>query len=101
MTASATEPTPLPTAPPAPRSASRGLSPARPTPRPVPAQEFQLVETSDGWRLTMTLTDRLREALARGGDPADLTFTVRIAPNLVPGEPFEAQLVIAEPGQRA
>jgi len=45
----------------------------------------------------MTLTDRLREALARGGAVADLRFTVRVAPNLVPGEPFEAELVIADP----
>ena len=97
MTAPATAPRPpLPTR----RPMRADGSPARPAPGPAATQEFQLVETSDGWRLTMTLTDRLREALARGGDPADLSFTVRVAPNLVPGEPFEAQLVIAEPAPR-
>ena len=84
MTASATAPAPRP---------------ARPAPRPAP--EFHLVESPEGWRLTMTLTDRLREALARGGDVEDVRFTVRVAPNLVPGEPFDAELVIQEPGQRS
>jgi hypothetical protein len=72
--------------------------PGRPAPRPAAQQEFDLVESSAGWRLTVTLTDRLREALARGGEVADARFTVRIAPNLVPGEPFEAELVSEEPG---
>jgi hypothetical protein len=73
--------------------------PARPAPRP--GQEFHLVESRDGWRLKMTLTDRLRQAIARGEDLDDVRFTVRVTPNLVPGEPFEAQLVIEEPGQHS
>lgn len=93
MTASATVPTPSPS--PTPSGAA-----ARPAPRPA-TPEFQLVESADGWRLTMTLTDQLREALAGGGDVAERQFTVRVAPNLVPGEPFEARLVIEEPDQRA
>jgi hypothetical protein len=61
-------------------------------------QEFDLVESSSGWQLTITLTDRLREALAHGGDGQQLQFGVRIAPNLVPGVPFEARLAVREPG---
>lgn len=60
-------------------------------------QEFHLVESTSGWELTITLTDRLRDALAHGGDGGDLRFGVRIAPNLVPGEPFETRLAIKEP----
>jgi hypothetical protein len=60
--------------------------------------EFDLVESTSGWRLTITLTERLRQALAGGDDDgADVRFAVRIAPNLVPGEPFEASLSIHDP----
>ena len=73
--------------------------PARRAPKPAPpVNEFDLVESSAGWHLTVTLTDRLREAIAAGrpvGD--DVRFAIRIAPNLVPGEPFEARLLIKEP----
>lgn len=62
--------------------------------------EFDLVESSAGWQLTITLTDRLREALAEGGSNEDLRFAVRVAPNLVPGEPFETTLVIQDPPPR-
>lgn len=63
---------------------------------PISEADVALVETSAGWQLTLTLTDRLREALARGieGRPDHATFTVRIAPNLVPGEAFPADLVL-------
>jgi hypothetical protein len=67
------------------------------TDAPSTGNEFDLVESSVGWQLTITLTDRLREALAAGPDQRPLRFAVRIAPNLVPGEPFEAQLRIREP----
>ncbi|HVU93196.1 MAG TPA: hypothetical protein VHC23_13225 [Jatrophihabitans sp.] len=62
-----------------------------------PVQEFDLVESTAGWQLTITLTERLREALASGGDDQQLRFGVRVAPNLVPGVPFEARLAIREP----
>jgi hypothetical protein len=74
-------------------------SPRRPAPAPAHSDgDFQLVESSAGWQLTVTLTDRLREALARGGPDDSARFTVRVAPNLVPGEPFEARLVIQDAG---
>jgi hypothetical protein len=65
----------------------------KPPAAPVSQPEFQLVESSAGWQLTVTLTDRLREALANEG-PSDeeISFAVRIKPNLVPGEPFTARL---------
>jgi len=71
----------------------------RPAPSGAPRfdGEFQLVESSAGWQLTLTLTDRLREALARGGADESIRLAVRIAPNLVPGEPFEAALRIEDP----
>ena len=66
----------------------------------VEPSEFDLVESTAGWRLTITLTDRLREALARGESSEHLRFAVRVAPNLVPGEPFEAELLIKDPAPR-
>jgi hypothetical protein len=59
--------------------------------------EFDLVESPAGWQLTITLTERLREALAGSGNDDAMRFAVHIAPNLVPGEPFEAQLCIKDP----
>jgi hypothetical protein len=67
---------------------------------PGAGNEFDLVESSGGWQLTITLTERLREALAGGPDQQSLRFAVRVAPNLVPGEPFEAELRIREPQPR-
>jgi hypothetical protein len=69
-------------------------APARTGGKPQPDNEFDLVESSSGWELTITLTDRLRKALAGGTDGAGSRFAVRIAPNLVPGEPFEARLAV-------
>jgi hypothetical protein len=63
---------------------------------PQPDNEFDLVESSSGWQLTITLTERLREALAAGFDGEGSRFAVRIAPNLVPGEPFEARLSVRD-----
>ena len=64
--------------------------------QPEPDNEFDLVESSSGWQLTITLTERLREALAAGSDGDGSRFAVRIAPNLVPGEPFEARLSVRD-----
>jgi hypothetical protein len=69
-------------------------APARTGGNSPPDNEFDLVESSSGWQLTITLTDRLREALASGSDGEGSRFAVRIAPNLVPGEPFEARLAV-------
>jgi len=62
-------------------------------------REFDLVESSAGWRLTITLTDRLREALSGSASDIDAlaNFTVRVAPNLVPGDAFDVELCIREP----
>ena len=62
-------------------------------------REFDLVESSAGWRLTITLTDRLREALASASADAEAlaNVTVRVAPNLVPGDAFDVALCIREP----
>ena len=70
-------------------------APAGTAAEPATANEFDLVESAAGWRLTITLTDRLREVLA-GGEQQHLRFAVRVAPNLVPGEPFEAELRIKD-----
>ena len=64
-------------------------------------REFDLVESSAGWLLTITLTEQLRQALA--GTPqsdAAPTFRVRVSPNLVPGEPFDVTLAIRDPEAR-
>ncbi len=64
-------------------------------------REFDLVESSAGWLLTITLTDELRQALA-GSAPAHAAarFSVRVTPNLVPGEPFDVTLCIRDPQAR-
>jgi hypothetical protein len=78
--------------------AARPSQPRPDSPEQRAEREFDLVESSAGWELTITLTDQLREALAHGGSTgSDVTFTVRVSPNLVPGEPFTARLRIAEP----
>lgn len=60
--------------------------------------EFRLVESTDGWRLTVVLSDELRAALTDESDdrPAS-TFMISVAPNLVPGEPFKAALDVRRP----
>jgi hypothetical protein len=56
-----------------------------------PVSDFHLVEDANGWRLTVNVTDRLRQLLCAAPDsageaPAD--FTVHVEPNLLPGDPF-------------
>lgn len=81
------------------------VTPARPRPDIAATPDgagalpdFRLEETLDGWTLTLHLTDRLLDALAgyADGGPAE-GFTVDIRPNLVPGEPFPASVVITRP----
>lgn len=60
--------------------------------------DFSLIETSDGWTLTVSLTDRLLDAFAGYADGAPTEpFTVDIRPNLVPGMPFPASVIITRP----
>jgi hypothetical protein len=62
------------------------------------SSDFHLVESSGGWTLTITVTDRLRAAIAeqengqRGGEPE--SFSVHVEPNLLPADPFDAVLVL-------
>jgi len=66
----------------------------------------ELTETSDGWRLTITLSnsaaaDELVSAIPLGVlRPGPGEFTMSVAPNLVPGQPFdivEVRVVLAAP----
>lgn len=79
------------------------LASSRPTPsqdngsasdgRPV--SDFHLVEDADGWRLTVNVTDRLRELLCASRDSSDVApaeFTIHVEPNLLPGDPFAATI---------
>ncbi len=60
--------------------------------------EFRLVESAAGWRLTVALSDELRAALIdESGDRPASTFMISVAPNLVPGEPFKAELDLRRP----
>jgi hypothetical protein len=56
-----------------------------------PVSDFHLVEDADGWRLTVNVTDRLRQLLCAAPDgsvEAPAEFTVHVEPNLLPGDPF-------------
>ena len=75
------------------------LASRRPTPSSTngsasddrPVSDFHLVEEVDGWRLTINVTDRLRELLCASPDAsgeAPAQFTVHVEPNLLPGDPF-------------
>jgi hypothetical protein len=77
-------------------------------PSPVPSpdskltSDFHLVESLEGWVLTINVTDRLREALAAQdvddeAAPGTADFTVHVEPNLLPGEPFPATLALLHP----
>jgi hypothetical protein len=77
--------------------ASRRPAPSRwgavpPDGRPV--SDFHLVEGADGWRLTVNVTDRLRDLLDgnTAGDSAAPSFTVHVEPNLLPGAPFPVSI---------
>jgi hypothetical protein len=67
--------------------------------------DFHLVESSDGWALTINLTRRMLDAFVQdesvGGESSanpGTGFTVHIEPNLVPGQPFPATVLITRPG---
>jgi hypothetical protein len=53
-----------------------------------------LVESSAGWQLTLSGAETLRAALEADEAAQAIQVAVRISPNLVPGEQFEATLVI-------
>jgi hypothetical protein len=83
--------------------------------------DFHLVESTDGWTLTISLSSRMLDALmgdgtdqgeaggagrstspeqAADGVSATQTspkFTVHVEPNLVSGHPFDARVVIVRP----
>ena len=64
----------------------------------VSGPEFRLVESTSGWRLTVVLSEELRAALAdESPDRPSSTFMISVAPNLVPGGPFKAELDIRRP----
>jgi hypothetical protein len=66
--------------------------------------DFHLVESSDGWALTINLTRRMLDAFVQDENVDDEAsanpagFTVHIEPNLVPGQPFPATVFITRPG---
>jgi hypothetical protein len=97
---------PAPSAGPTPAaSPEAGGSPeAAASPAMAPASDFHLVESADGWVLTVNVTDRLRAALtsANGNGAAARTadFTVHVEPNLLPGDPFPATLQLLQPSPR-
>jgi hypothetical protein len=69
-------------------------------PRPGGKSSAHLVETPDGWVLTLTVDARtavqLRKELGRGSHTNWLAlreFEVSITPNLVPGAPFTVSAV--------
>jgi hypothetical protein len=64
-------------------------------------RDFHLVESSAGWRLTITMTDELRRALAAAESRTSATFSVRVEPNLLPGEAFNVSLDVREPTPRS
>jgi hypothetical protein len=71
---------------------------------PDPAMsDFHLVESADGWTLTINLNVDLLAALAAtdasATPAAAVPVTVHLEPNLVPGEPFLAKVVIKRPAE--
>jgi hypothetical protein len=63
------------------------------SPDASPLSDFHLVEGADGWRLTINVTQRLRDLLGGAAgdgaaDAAEQPFTVHVEPNLLPGQPF-------------
>jgi hypothetical protein len=65
--------------------------------------DFHLVESADGWTLTINLNVDLLAALAAtdasATPAAAVPVTVHLEPNLVPGEPFLAKVVIKRPAE--
>jgi hypothetical protein len=65
--------------------------------------DFHLVESLDGWTLTINLNVDLLAALAATGGTtapsATVPFTVHVQPNLLPGKPFLANVVIRRPAE--
>jgi len=65
--------------------------------------DFLLVESSDGWTLTINLNVDLLAALAAteasAAPAAVVPFAVHIVPNLVPGEPFLAKVIVKRPAE--
>lgn len=63
--------------------------------------DFHLVESAGGWTLTINLNVDLLAALAATdgatAPAAAVPFTVHVQPNLLPGEPFLADVIIKRP----
>lgn len=66
-----------------------------------PTSDFHLVESTDGWTLTINVTRHMLDSFgeaAPGKAPSradqDAGFTVHVEPNLLPAEPFAVQVVI-------
>ena len=64
------------------------------------ASDFHLVESPDGWVLTIRMSRRIAEALAdlrpAGAAIPVSGFTVHVEPNLLPGEPFATNVVFTD-----
>ena len=63
-----------------------------------PKAALRLVESSDGWLLTVT-PEGVAALLAGRRDPSGTSRTevsIEVHPNLVPGEPFLATVQVAE-----
>jgi hypothetical protein len=88
------------------------------TPEAPGKTDFHLVESPEGWTLTISLSSRMLDALMDVGSnagnegrstshepaadgisarQASPKFTVHVEPNLVSGDPFDARVVIIRP----
>lgn len=82
-----------------PSADARDSAVAAPATDPESTSTFHLIESAGGWTLTVRLTDTTREALiACGATPStpapSISVTVHVEPNLLPGHPFPANLLI-------
>lgn len=58
--------------------------------------DIRLVESTDGWRLTVTPQGVAALLAGRKDASATTEVSVEVHPNLVPGEPFRATVQVAE-----
>jgi hypothetical protein len=62
-----------------------------------PVPDIRLVESTDGWLLTMTDATLTALLASRDGTAvATAQFLVQVEPNLVPGDPFPTDVLVTE-----
>lgn len=62
----------------------------------TPPADIRLVESADGWLLTVTPHGVAALLAGRKDASANTEVSVEVRPNLVPGEPFRATVQVAE-----